>query len=47
LPGFFYGGQAKKKANRQVGSEYETQLFGVVRVVVFAAIAFSAVTVKV
>ena len=43
----FFMDDRQKKADRQVGSEYEKGLLGVVRVVVFAAIAFSAVTVKV
>jgi hypothetical protein len=47
LPGFFLPDRRQKKANLAAGSEYETCLFRVVRVIVFAAIAFSAVTIQV
>jgi hypothetical protein len=37
----------KKKANRQVGSESMQRLLGVVRVVIFAAVAFGTVAIQV
>jgi len=47
LPGVFAFIAGKKKANRQVGSEFVTRLFGIVCVLVFAAIAFSTMTIQV
>ncbi len=45
--GLFYRMTGKKKANRQVGSESMQRLLGVVRVVIFAAVAFGTVAIQV
>lgn len=45
-PGFLHYDR-HKKANRQVGSEQADELFRVVRVIIFAAVAFGTVAIEV